>query len=113
MFGVIAEYFSFFGKLIFTDFPGGIIIDPPNPSPASGGNEQVQGYTVFRDGAVNRDGLSGERLHKLIGITVLNPGRNSDVDCFIVEVLDDTAPIGGKGMKRNAARAVKSWEPEL
>ena len=62
-----------------------------------------------------RNGLTGERLYKSMGLAFSNPKGDGDIHCFIIEVLYDTAPGGGRTerMERDAAGTTKSWEPEL
>jgi hypothetical protein len=66
-------------------------------------------------GGTDRNGFSGERLYKTMGLAFSNPKGDGDIHCFIIEILYDTAPGGRRTerMERNTAWAIKSWEPEL
>ena len=66
-------------------------------------------------GRTYRNGFSGERLYKSMGLTFSNPKGDGDIHRFIIEILYDTIPSGRRAerMERDAAGTIKSREPEL
>ena len=67
-----------------------ILLNASDPDSASGWDGQVQNHLAFRFICVGKNWFLRKCFKKFIGFVLFNVYRNGDINCLVVEILDDT-----------------------